>query len=711
MTKISVLVPIFNVEKYLEECLDSIISQTFTDLEIICINDGSTDNSLAIIKRYAKKDPRIVIINKKNSGYGDSMNRGLAKATGEYIGIVESDDWIEPTMFAELYSSAAENDADVVKANFFNYYTNPQYKHLDGVIEHVVNKNETDQVIDTTETPTIFWQQPSIWSAIYKADFLKKNKIGFLPSPGASYQDVGFNFKVWVNAHRVVFREEAYLHYRKDNDNSSINNPGKVFCVSDEYQDVEAYLRKNNLFETFKDIMYSTRWGGYRWNIDRLSPALAKDFIEHASKEYNAALSSGDFIFAYCDVNDSRQIDELIKHPDIVSARKQAAANAKVSVIVPVYNVQNYIRRCLDSITGQSLSDIEIIVVDDGSTDQSAEILEEYYKSDPRFSLINTHNGGLSFARNNGLQAAHADFVMFCDSDDYYNSDSVERMYNAITESDASLAVGGVQMVYENDGLTAHQKNSDIQYYKPKFHGKNTISDALLKKTDVAAWNKIYRKTIIDENNLTFPEGIWYEDSYFFHAYAWSSESIFFLSYDQPIYNYVRRSGSIMSETFNKTPKAYDHLEIAFRLFNFLVQRDIFTKHSAYFNGLFKELHALTVQYLPSTSYPFAADRLSQFMDTNSAFIEKNDPELLAILKIALQDYSPSEDNRALPLQHRVKHLAKSSLKKMYKLTPAYRTKQQLSSEIDSINRRLDQIEKQQQVIADLLSTTIKKLK
>lgn len=181
MTKISVLVPIFNVEKYLEECLDSIISQTFTDLEIICINDGSTDNSLAIIKRYAKKDPRIVIINKKNSGYGDSMNRGLAKATGEYIGIVESDDWIEPTMFAELYSSAAENDADVVKANFFNYYTNPQYKHLDGVIEHVVNKNETDQVIDTTETPTIFWQQPSIWSAIYKADFLKKNKIGFLP--------------------------------------------------------------------------------------------------------------------------------------------------------------------------------------------------------------------------------------------------------------------------------------------------------------------------------------------------------------------------------------------------------------------------------------------------------------------------------------------------------------------------------------------------
>ena len=166
MPKVSVLVPIFNVEQYLEECLDSIVNQTLEDIEIICINDGSTDSSLKIIKKYAKNDPRFVIIDKKNSGYGDSMNMGLKKATGEYIGIVESDDWIEHDMFEQLYKSASENDAEVVKANFYNLYTSPEYKHLDGIIEKVVNHEEVGRIIDTTTQNTIMWQQPSIWSSI-----------------------------------------------------------------------------------------------------------------------------------------------------------------------------------------------------------------------------------------------------------------------------------------------------------------------------------------------------------------------------------------------------------------------------------------------------------------------------------------------------------------------------------------------------------------
>ena len=115
MKKISVLVPIYNVEKYLPECLDSLISQTLKDIEIICINDGSTDSSLQIIKRYAKKDSRIIVINKKNSGYGDSMNQGLAKATGEYIAIVESDDYIDEDAWENLYKLAKKHNADIVR--------------------------------------------------------------------------------------------------------------------------------------------------------------------------------------------------------------------------------------------------------------------------------------------------------------------------------------------------------------------------------------------------------------------------------------------------------------------------------------------------------------------------------------------------------------------------------------------------------------------
>jgi glycosyltransferase involved in cell wall biosynthesis len=113
MAKISVVVPVYNVEKYLKECIDSIINQTLEDIEIICVNDGSTDSSLEILNDYAKKDSRIIVINKSNSGYGHTMNMGLNAATGEYVGIIESDDFADKNMFEDLYKLAKEYDADI----------------------------------------------------------------------------------------------------------------------------------------------------------------------------------------------------------------------------------------------------------------------------------------------------------------------------------------------------------------------------------------------------------------------------------------------------------------------------------------------------------------------------------------------------------------------------------------------------------------------
>ena len=115
MAKVSIVIPIYNVEKYLRQCLDSVVNQTLRDIEIICVNDGSKDSSLAIMKEYAERDERVKIIDKPNSGYGNSMNRGFDMACGEYIGIVESDDYADPEMFERLYATAKENELDVVK--------------------------------------------------------------------------------------------------------------------------------------------------------------------------------------------------------------------------------------------------------------------------------------------------------------------------------------------------------------------------------------------------------------------------------------------------------------------------------------------------------------------------------------------------------------------------------------------------------------------
>ncbi len=289
MTKplISILVPIYNVEKYLPQCLDSLVNQTLKSIEIICLNDGSTDSSLEILESYAAKDDRIVIIDKPNSGYGDSMNLGLAAAKGKYIGIVESDDWIELDAFEKLTRMAENNSVDVVRANYFHNKNHKDEKY------YYVDINDTGRVIDPEYHTWIFYQAPAIWSAIYRREFLEENDIKFLPTPGASYQDTGFNFKIWATTHRAYFTVEAFLHYRLDNEASSVNSAGKVLNIQYEYQEIENYLREHDLWEKYAPMVQGTKFGAYFWNIFRLAPNLLPEFIEKVKPEYLAAREDG----------------------------------------------------------------------------------------------------------------------------------------------------------------------------------------------------------------------------------------------------------------------------------------------------------------------------------------------------------------------------------------------------------------------------------
>ena len=180
--KVSVVVPVYNVEKYLRQCLDSIVNQTLKDIEIIVVNDGSKDSSLEIMQEYAAKDKRVVIIDKPNSGYGNSMNCGFDRATGEYIGIVESDDYIDLDMYENLYKAAKEEDAEVVKSNFFLYWSGIEEESK---FNAVVPYDQCGKVFSPSTDlrgmkQVAYWNaQPSIWSAIYKRDFIRKNNIRF----------------------------------------------------------------------------------------------------------------------------------------------------------------------------------------------------------------------------------------------------------------------------------------------------------------------------------------------------------------------------------------------------------------------------------------------------------------------------------------------------------------------------------------------------
>ena len=230
MPKVTVLMPSLNVAKYIRECIESVLKQTLQDIEILCIDAGSTDGTWEILKEYAQKDKRIRLIHSDKKSYGYQMNLGIREATGEYIGVVETDDFIRPQMYETLYHEAKEQDADFVKSDFDVFVTPKdgkrlflryslqrwcglQYQRLYSSRDYIRNKSTVD----------IF-----IWNGIYRRDFLIENDIRLQETPGAAFQDCGFRYQVALFVKRGFFLSDSFYCYRRDNMDSSTYNKNTV---------------------------------------------------------------------------------------------------------------------------------------------------------------------------------------------------------------------------------------------------------------------------------------------------------------------------------------------------------------------------------------------------------------------------------------------------------------------------------------------------
>jgi len=332
--KVSIVIPIYNVEKYLRQCLDSVVAQTLSEIEIICVNDGSTDGSLSIIQEYADKDFRIKVIDKENSGYGHSMNCGFAMARGEYVGIVESDDYADADMFEKLYICAKQNNLDVVKSGYYLYFSTPIEKNEKVEIASRIICNKVlcprESFKANMEMVEFFNIKPTIWSAIYKRDFLQSHNIQFNETPGASYQDAGFNFKVWACADRVQLMQNAFLHYRQDNEGSSVNSKGKVFCVCDEYEEIERFLNENPVLKgKLEYIKNRIKYDSYMWNYERLDQKYKFIFIERAGLEFKTDMENGTLHKDYFEWYRWKDLMKLIDDPIVYHTEKMMKIGMK----------------------------------------------------------------------------------------------------------------------------------------------------------------------------------------------------------------------------------------------------------------------------------------------------------------------------------------------------------------------------------------------
>lgn len=592
--EVSVLVPICNVEKYLCRCINSLINQSMTNIEIICINDGSTDKSGEILDSYALKDNRIKVIHKINSGYGDSMNIGLQCARGKYIGILESDDFAELDMFERLYSVAKIQNADIVKSNFYLYWEK-------GENNKNIEKNELFKIIETEEDRLVinpvkykdgklFKAKASIWSALYKTEFLKDNNINFLDTPGASFQDTAFTFKVFSSTERMVLVEDAYVHYRQDNESSSINNlDKKIPFIFKEYSEIFKYIGIDRFCDIKVDseerkqfdIAVAAFYDACIWMYEGLSIANRYKFLCEVSQKLKTLLDAipikeiafgGDF-WKYRDIKRIaktpfeyhiwRECERYKQQGKILLPSKKEKSNfiiknPELSIIIPAYNSEAYITACLESIRNQNYKNYEVICIDDGSTDDTLKILKYYSEIDGRFRYLSIKNSGPSAARNKGIDMAIGKYIVFMDSDDYYSENALKILSDFINKTNQKVDTNYVfsANIYPNN-MSNQWLEEHLQCENRIFENLNFKTYSENKYLGIYIWKWAFNTNFLQKNHIRFDEDLVYgEDAVFIFKVLGKTKRI--ASTDKKIYNYrVENEESLMHgiEHTKKYPK------------------------------------------------------------------------------------------------------------------------------------------------------------
>lgn len=291
---VSIVIPVYNVENYLSECLESAINQTYSNIEMICVNDGSTDASLEILHEYATKDSRIKIIDKPNGGYGHAMNVGIAATTGDFIAILESDDYISTDAYAKLFTIAAKQDIDIIKAGCYFVYDDNKKKVTQPVTYNKLLLNRISNPIDDKE---LFHIRMENVLGLFKRDFIVKNDIKFNETPGASHQDVGFWLQTTVLANRFYLIDNCFYHYRQGREGASMSEMIGLTKYQDSYVEynyaMEKLKKHPERLEAVSDAVWHRRFGSANYVLKFVRKDLKLEAVNAYSKSFADAYHKG----------------------------------------------------------------------------------------------------------------------------------------------------------------------------------------------------------------------------------------------------------------------------------------------------------------------------------------------------------------------------------------------------------------------------------
>ena len=290
MTKISVIVPVYNVEKYLSQCLDSIIKQTFTEFECICVNDGSTDNSLSILQEYADKDKRIKIINQENKGLSGARNSALKVVNGKYITFIDSDDFVSSDYLEKLINVAEKENCDIVYCRHKMYFSldnryenGPNREKLNKLFHEYSEANKRDKqlkyILDIVENSR------SACMKLYKTNVIENNNIVFFEDIYAE-EDFSFNILVNLYSQKISILDEEIYYYRKQINSITTNKETFRINAIKSFAFLTKELEKRNLLDN-NEVLEEFVLSKFIFNIGKKIPkSKQKDIFPHIMEHF-----------------------------------------------------------------------------------------------------------------------------------------------------------------------------------------------------------------------------------------------------------------------------------------------------------------------------------------------------------------------------------------------------------------------------------------
>ena len=538
----SIIVPVYNVKKYIRQCIESIQNQTFKDFEAIFIDDCGNDDSIKTVEVFAKNDERIKIIHHdKNLGLSAARNTGLRAATGEYILCVDSDDWIENDCLEKIYTAFKLHNTNSIIFNGYKYYENRKKKDKGTLLQ-------THKGYFTFTPYNICKGSDFSWIKAYKRTSIIDNSIEW--PVGLTFEDAEFYFKYFSRNPNTYIIDDCLYNYRERK--GSIVTSGR-----------EGNVKLEDIFQVVRNIKdYYIEKGLY----DRYKPALLElvgsriSLCRKIKNSYEKTVQLAKEILSEFDIKNN-----------YVELKK--TSSPIFSIIVPVYNVQNYIAQCIKSIQNQTFYDFEILVVDDCGTDCSMDIVKKFALDDARIKIIkHDRNLGLGAARNTGLENSTGEYILCVDSDDWLLPNCLQEVYKKFQE------LGLDSIWYKANIFWEEQKKMTdmfiFKYFASYPERLLHLDDTNLTAFPLYSWNKAYRRRMLINNNIRWAEGICFEDVEFFFKTFIKTKDIYII--DKPLYVYRRREDSIIGDSTRNIEKASDLYKAAENVYAYLKESNYF---------------------------------------------------------------------------------------------------------------------------------------